>query len=145
MHLVQRTTLESSEDDDDVRVMGLAGTQTAENELTLVAADSTGTVWIWKYPSNNIFESESLPEIEAAVALSVATNGEEFFIGSTNGFIVTIDANGRRLNSFRPHQSGVNALVSAGKFLVSVGDDQSIIVSRDSKIDMSKSWHQSVV
>lgn len=120
-----KRSLPSVHGDNDVRVMGLA---VADGYIGI--ADSTGRICIWREENDSITATEVVAEISQAVALSITACGDLFYVGASNGIVACITQDGVCFQTTRLHQSGVNALKVIGeRFLVSVGDDQALVVS----------------
>ena len=133
LHCVASTFLPG---DTDVRVMGVAGTRIGGDNYRFIAVTSSADIFRIDFStSGNRLEfsrcESSIPEMQKSVCLSVAaTIGGEFIVGAGNGYICHIDRDGNLQRSARVHQSGVNAIVSCfdGKYIISVGDDQAMVV-----------------
>ena len=129
-----KRTLPSVLGDNDVRVMGLA-----VSDACIGIADSTGRICIWREDDDSITATEAVAQISQAVALSITSCGDLFYVGASNGIVTCINKDGACLRTARFHQSGVNALrVIEERFLVSVGDDQALVVSDISDDSMTR-------
>ena len=121
----------------DVRIMGVAGDQHGIDRWEFCLVDSTARVHFWLWPSNEI-STIAPSEIQLSTCLSVCAHVGSFVVGSSNGFLTLLAGlaserfreSSRTLDSVRIHSNGVNAVASFHQFILSVSDDQSLVVSR---------------
>jgi WD40 repeat protein len=119
--------------DTDVRVMSISGFFVQPNHYRFLAVTSSTDMFMIDWQDGELKHTllPAVADISKSVCLSSCWTGNEFAVGAGNGYVCLISSDGRFIKSERIHQSGINGmtLTGCGKYLVTVGDDQSVATS----------------